>query len=51
MLYGAETWTVKKEERLLETTEMRMLRRIVGVTILEKIRNEKIREITRCNDQ
>ena len=33
MTYGAELWVIrKKEERLLETTEMKMLRRIKGVT-------------------
>ena len=33
LLYEAKTWTVgKKEEKILEATEMRMLRRIKGVT-------------------
>ena len=33
LLYGAECWTVgKKEEQILEKTEIRVLRRIKGVT-------------------
>ena len=36
LLYGAECWTDrKKEEQVLEKTEMRMLRRIKGVTLRE----------------
>ena len=38
LLYGAECWTVrKKEEQIIEKTEMRMLRRIRGVTLREKV--------------
>ena len=45
LLYGAECWAVgKKEEELVTRTEMRMLRRIVGVTLMNKERNEKIRK-------
>ena len=43
LLYGAEVWvTRKKEEHLLETTEMRMLRRIKGVTLKDRERSEDI---------
>ena len=43
LLYGAESWAVgKKEEELVARTEMRMLRRIVGVTLMNKEKNEKI---------
>ena len=44
LLYGAEYWTLgKREEKLVTKTEMRMLRRIVGVTLWDKERNETIR--------
>ena len=44
LLYGAEVWTVgKKEERILEATEMRMLRRIKGVTLRDRERSDNIR--------
>ncbi|XP_026683621.1 uncharacterized protein LOC103514996, partial [Diaphorina citri] len=44
MMYGSETWPVKKNlERRLEVAEMRMLRWICGVTRLDRIRNEIIR--------
>ncbi|XP_063602922.1 uncharacterized protein LOC134778916 [Penaeus indicus] len=44
MLYGLETLT-KSQERKLEVAEMRMMRYEVGVTRLDKIRNETTREI------
>ena len=44
-LYGAECWTVrKKEERILEKTEMRMLRRIKGVTLRDRVKSVDIRK-------
>ena len=51
LLYGAECWTVRKnEEQILEKTEMRMLRRIKRVTLRDRvksvdIRKEKVREM------
>ena len=51
LLYGAETWTVgKKEERILESTEMRMLRRIKGVTLRDRLRSVNIRRELGVND-
>ena len=45
LLYGAECWTVgKKEEHTLNKTEMRMLRRIKGVTLRDKVKSVDIRK-------
>ncbi|XP_030841087.1 uncharacterized protein LOC115923847 [Strongylocentrotus purpuratus] len=44
-MYGSETWTMKKEdENRLLTFEMICLRKILGVTRLDKIRNTTIRK-------
>ena len=46
MMYGAETWAVKKpQEKKLDVAEMRMLRWMSGVTTLDRIWNERIRGI------
>ena len=48
MMYGAETWAVKKaQEKKLDVAEMRMLRWMSGVTKLDRIRNERIRGTTK----
>ena len=48
MVYGAETWPIKKsQEKKLDLAEMRMLRWMCGVTRLDKIRNERIRGTTK----
>ena len=45
LVYGAETLTVtRREEGLLERSEMRMLRWILGVSLKDKKRNEVIRK-------
>ena len=45
MTYGAECWTMKKkDEMLMNKTEMRMLRWIQGVSLRELKRNEEIRK-------
>ena len=55
LLYGAECWTVRKnEEQIPEKTEMSILRRIKGVTLRYKVKSvelgvnsiqEKVREM------
>ena len=49
MMYGAETWAVKKaQEKKLDVAEMRMLRWMSGVTKLERIRGTtKVGEISK----
>ncbi|KIH49785.1 hypothetical protein ANCDUO_20139, partial [Ancylostoma duodenale] len=44
-MYGAECWPVTKEvQGRLGVMEMKMLRGMAGVTHVDRIRNEKIRE-------
>ena len=51
MMYGAETWAVKKaQEKKLDVAEMRMLRWMSGVTKLDRIRNERIRGSTKVGE-
>ena len=51
MMYGAETWALKKaQEKKLEVAEMRMLRWMCGVTKLDKIRNERIGATTKVGE-
>ena len=51
MMYGAETWAVKKaQEKKLDVAEMRILRWMSGVTKLDNIRNERIRRITKVGE-
>ena len=51
MMYGAETWVVKKaQEKKLDVTEMRMLRWMSGVTKLDRIRNGRIRRTTKVGE-
>ena len=45
LLYGCETWTVqKRQESRLQATEMRFLRRVEGLTKLDRVRNVDIRQ-------
>ena len=51
MMYGADTWAVKKaQEKKLDVAEMRMLRWKSGVTKLDRIRNERIRRTTKVGE-
>jgi hypothetical protein len=50
LLYGAESWTLLQADlNRLEVFQMRCLRRILGVSLLDRIRNETIR--ARCCGQ
>ena len=51
MMYGAETWAVKKaQEKKLDVAEMMMLRWMSGVTKLYRIRIERIRWTTKVGE-
>ena len=45
LLYGSECWSLKKtDERKIQTAEMSWLRRMIGISRLQRIRNEVIRK-------
>ena len=44
LMYGSETWPLRRaDKKLLERTEMRILRQTTGIKRIENIRNEEIR--------
>jgi len=46
MLHGSETWPVRKENEVaLQRAEMRMVRRICGVKLKDKVPGKELREI------
>uniref|UniRef100_A0A914X542 Endonuclease-reverse transcriptase n=1 Tax=Plectus sambesii TaxID=2011161 RepID=A0A914X542_9BILA len=50
LLYGSETWTLlQADSKRLEVFQMRCLRRILGVSLRDKLKNDIIR--TRCERQ
>jgi len=45
--FGSEAWVLKKrEEQLLEAAQMKFLRHLLGITKLDKEKNQCIREKT-----
>jgi hypothetical protein len=43
--YGSETWVLREEDkRRIETSEMRFLRSVLGVSQRDKIRSENVRK-------
>ena len=45
MKFGSETWVLRKrEEQRLETAQMTFLRHLLGITKLDKEKNQCIRE-------
>ena len=51
MLYGCETWTLRKaEEKQRLVFEMAALRKILGIHIMDEIRNENIRKALNLTD-
>ncbi len=46
VLYGAETWNVRKTKRnMLDVFEMRCLRSMIGVTRMDRGRDEEVRRL------
>ena len=51
LLYGSETWTLQnRHKKKLQATEMRYLRKVEGVTRLDRMRSDDIRERLRQED-
>jgi hypothetical protein len=43
--FGSEAWVLKKrEEQRLEAAQMKFLRHLLGITILNKEKNQTLRE-------
>jgi hypothetical protein len=46
MMYGSETWILRSQGgRRIETSQMRFLREVAGVTLRDRIRSEDVRKI------
>ena len=51
LLYGSETWTLQKRHmKKLQAVEMRYLRKVEGVTRMDKVRSDDIRMRLRQED-
>jgi len=49
--FGSEAWVLKKrEEQRLEAAQMKFLRHLLGITKLDKEKNQCIREKNRSRD-
>ena len=44
LLYGCEAWSLTKQQSKVQATQMNVLRRIQGVSRMERIRSEHIRQ-------
>jgi hypothetical protein len=47
IIYGSQTWS-KKDDSSLNSVEMRSLRRMCGVGLIDRVRNEKVIELRQC---
>jgi hypothetical protein len=46
MMYGSETWILRPQDcRRIETSQMRFLRTVAGVTLRDRIRSEDVKKI------
>ncbi|GMT28689.1 hypothetical protein PFISCL1PPCAC_19986 [Pristionchus fissidentatus] len=51
VLYGSEVWALRSSDKeRLNVTLRKMERRMIGVTLLDRMRNERLREITQIRD-
>ena len=49
--FGSEAWVLKKrEEQRLEAAQMKFLRHLPGITKLDKVKNQCVREKTRAQN-
>ena len=48
-LYSSETWSIKADdERRISAFETKCLRRIAGITYIDRVSNEDLRKLLRC---
>ena len=51
LLYGAETWVFTDTQlKRLAVAQRRMERRMINVTLLDRVSNERLRQITKVKD-
>ena len=49
LVYGCEAWVLKERDKgRLQAAEMKVLRRVAGITKLDCVRNEDMRESLPC---